>query len=382
MNQQAKLRDAFLCLLRQGLWNRKEDPEAYFPLTNEEWYGIYAWARKHAIQGLVYDGMLLLPVAFYPPKSLIIQWMTSVDQWERITKAQVQMLCGLQTLFNQEPSIRFELIKGLAIGCYYPQPFHRFSGDLDLYFGSAEKVEEANRRLESVGVGILRGVLHDSCYRINQIEVENHPVLIELHNPFILKKLRRWEQEVFGTAKLEECPVYGGQAIGVPVPVAHHILVSTHILKHLLDEGVGLRQLCDAAVLLKALHASTDAEELEKRCRQFGVLRWSKVLYALLVKYLGLPEEYLPFPATLNPDALMDEIWLSGNFGFTDERKKERPEGKWQNKWYTVRQITRKARLVFRYAPAETFWWPATLSAVRIKELFTTYESTHSKNNS
>ena len=113
-----------------------------------------------------------------------------------------------------------------------------------------------------------------------------------------------------------------------------------------------------------------DKEELKKRCNQFGVYRWSKLLYALLVKYIGLPERYLPFPTDENPDTLMVEVWESGNFGFYDERKAERPKGKWKNKWYTVKQISRKAQLFFVYAPSETFWWPMTLSGVRIKELF------------
>ena len=88
-----------------------------------------------------------------------------------------------------------------------------------------------------------------------------------------------------------------------------------------------------------------------------------------LVKYIGLPERYLPFPTDENPDTLMEEVWESGNFGFYDERKAARPEGKWKNKWYTVKQIGRKAKLFYLYAPGETFWWPVLLSGVRIKEL-------------
>lgn len=364
-----RLRDAFLFLLRQGLWGKTEDETAYFPLSADDWRTVYAWSCKHVVHGIVYDGMLALPSQYYPPKSLLIEWMTRVDERERKTKAQVQVLCSLKTFFDREPAVPFELIKGLAIGCYYPQPFHRFSGDLDCYFGTAGQVEKANRRLEEVGVPVERGSLGDSYFNINRVVIENHSHLVELHNPFLTKALRQWEASVFGQGIAERRPVYQGIAINVPMPVAHHILVSTHILKHLLDEGIGLRQLCDAAVLLKALHDTTDADELKRCCKRFGIYRWSQVLYALLVKYLGLPETYLPFPATVNPDALMDEIWQSGDFGWYDERKGKRPQGKWQNKWYTVKQITRRALLVFSYAPAETFWWPTRLAAVRLKEL-------------
>ena len=216
---------------------------------------------------------------------------------------------------------------------------------------------------------VERGMTGDSAYLINGALIEQHARLIELHNPFFQKELTQWEKQVFTTGKPEQRPVYYGVPVTVPTPVAHQLLVSTHILKHLLNAGIGLRQLCDAAVLLRAQYEILDKKELEERCRRLGVYRWSQLLYALLVKYIGLPERYLPFPTDENPDTLMEEVWESGNFGFYDERKAARPEGKWKNKWYTVKQIGRKAKLFYLYAPGETFWWPVLLSGVRIKEL-------------
>ena len=113
---------------------------------------------------------------------------------------------------------------------------------------------------------------------------------------------------------------------------------------------------------------------------RFGIWRWSCLLYSFLADHLGLAEEYLPFQKHYDTSALMTEIWESGNFGFYDERKKQRPEGKWKNKWYTTRQIARKVPLFFTCAPAETFWWPTLLTLRRIKELFTTHENPTEKN--
>lgn len=379
MKTPRKLRDAFLLLLRQGLWGEKESFDAYFPLTLTEWETIYGWSRKHAIHGLVYDGMLLLPTECYPPKSVLIPWMAHVDQWERVTQKQMHVVCALKQLFDQEPKIPFELIKGHSIGQYFPNPLHRFSSDIDLYFGSPEQQELANKRLESVGISVLRGK-GDSCYSIHQVGIEHHAELIELHNPILLRKIRQWEKDIFMKGKSENKFSFHGVSIDVPIPIANHILLSTHILKHLLNEGIGLRQLCDVAIILKALHNETDQKEIEKRCHQLGIYRWMQVLYALLVKYLGLPKEYLPFPSNENPDTLLEEIWESGDFGIYDERKEKRPEGKWSKKWFTCKQMSRKAKLFCRYAPSETFWWPVTLTAARLKELFTIHERANSKN--
>jgi len=369
-DRMSRIQELFFFLLKRGLWGDKQTPdEGLFPATSSEWMLLYRLSRKHTVQGIVYDGICTLPVGCQPPKMLLIQWAVEIDKWERINHHQQQMLCRIQMLFNQAPAIPFELIKGLAISCYYPNPLHRVCGDLDLYFCGKEGVEAANKRIEQTGVCVELGNSDDSSYTVNGTYVEQHPRLIELHNPFIQKELQQWEKQVFGTGAAEQRPVYFGIPICVPTPVAHQMLVSTHILKHLLNEGIGLRQLCDAAILLKAQASVLDKEELEKRCHQFGIYRWSQLLYALLVKYIGLPAEYLPFPTDENPDTLMEEVWESGNFGFYDERKAARPDGKWKNKWYTVKQISRKAKLFFLYAPGETFWWPVSLSGVRLKEL-------------
>ena len=381
-NSTTRIKNALFFLLRQGLWgvSGKENAEHYFPLSPEEWQALYIHSRRQAVQGIVYDGMLLLPRSLYPPHALILRWTLDIDQWERINKQHIQVLGALQRFFATEPSIPFEVIKGLALSCYYPQPLHRVCGDIDLYFGCAEAVQKAAQKLEASGVYVKYGANDDAACCIGQVSIELHPELIELHSPFIQKALRNWENRVFCTATVDIQPEYNGVHISVPTPEAHHLLVSTHILKHLLNEGIGLRQLCDAAILLKGLAKETNRAELERLCHQFGIWRWSCLLYSFLADHLGLAEEYLPFRKHYDTSNLMTEIWESGNFGFYDERKKQRPEGKWKNKWYTTRQIARKMQLFFTCAPAETFWWPTLLTLRRIKELFSTHENHTEKN--
>lgn len=382
MNGITRIKDALFFLLRQGLWgiNDKEDAEKYFPLSPEEWQALYIHSRRQAVQGIVYDGALLLPKPLRPPHSLILRWTVDVDQWERMNRQHIEVLCALNRFFATEPSVPFEVIKGLALSCYYPHPLHRICGDIDLYFGSAAAVRQAAKKLEASGVYVKYGANNDASCLIGQVVIELHPELIELHSPFIRQSLREWEKKVFCTVASSVKPVYHDIPVSVPTPEAHHLLVSTHILKHLLNEGIGLRQLCDAAILLKGLAQETDRTELERLCRRFGIWKWSCLLYSFLSEHLGLDESYVPFRKHYNTETLMTEIWESGNFGFYDERRGERPEGKWKNKLYTTRQIARKAQLFFTYAPAETFWWPALLTARRIKEFVIKHENNTEKN--
>ena len=67
MNGITHIKNALFFLIRQGLWGIKEDVEKYFPLSPEEWQALYIHSRRQAVQGIVYDGMLLLPKPLRPP---------------------------------------------------------------------------------------------------------------------------------------------------------------------------------------------------------------------------------------------------------------------------------------------------------------------------
>lgn len=351
------IQQALLLLLRQGLWNRQEDGSALFPLDDLQWNEIYHQAKKQTVQGIVFDGINLLPADCMPPRSLLLRWMVEVDSFERMNRHHKAILNGLQQTYAQSPVIPFVLLKGLNVADFYPHPGHRLLGDIDLWFGNEEQTEESILRMEALGLPVHRGGKGESSCVINGVLIEHHSYLIDLHSPLLRKEIRRWEAEVFA------------QSEGTLPPIANQLLLSTHILKHLINEGIGLRQLCDVVMTFNALHQEIDGAELERISHQWHILRWNRLLYALLVKYLGMPVEQLPFNTNTCPDKLMQEVMASGNFGQGDERYGERPEGTWANKQYTLKRIFHKIHLSLGYAGGETFWWLTELAGARLKEL-------------
>ena len=357
-----RLKQAFLVLLRQGLWGRKEVETNLFPLTPDEWMQIYNMTVKQTLQGIVYDGIQLLPKEQQPPRSLFMQWTVVIDQLERMNRQQNALLEVLPRLFGQEPAIPYQVLKGQGIAASYPNPLHRVCGDIDLYFGDTSLFQKANQRVEKIGIPMTYNVKGDASYALNGIEIEHHQYLIDLYRPSLRKKINAWEREMFPK----------GQQ--TPSPLANHLLQSTHILKHLVKEGIGLRQLCDLAMTMKTQMSAIDKQELEEICRDWKIFHWHQVLYALLVKYFSLPPELVPFPSAVNPDQLMEEIWKTGNFGHGDERFGKRPDNFWKGKTHTIRVILSKWELSLRYAPSEICWFMMDLTKKRLKELFT-YES-------
>lgn len=348
---QEKVRNAMLFLLREALWGKGDMPEGVFPLTVQEWISVYLMAGLQAVAGTIFDGLSVLPKNMLPPERLLAHWRKDVGHMERANLIADAAIFNLQKLF-EEGGIPMMVLKGQGVGSLYRRPFFRQSGDIDLYFGSMEAAVKAADWIESKGMHVNRGGDDDSNFGYMGVFIEIHSRIIEQHHFFERKYLRKLEAEAFAHG-IE----VNRDKVGFRMPSAemNHLLQSTHILKHLLNEGIGLRQLCDAAICLHALKGQTDAGRLVEMMKRCDVYRWSQLLYALLVKYLGLPEEDLPMQTRENPDALMEEIWTTGNFGIMDDRWGDRPEGEWGGRTFTAKRIFTKMRHFGKYAKMEVF---------------------------
>lgn len=152
---------------------------------------------------------------------------------------------------------------------------------------------------------------------------------------------------------------------GVPVrvlqPLYNNLLLTTHSLKHVLNEGIGMRQLCDTAMFLKAEHEHIDAGRFRQLLSDWGVEPWANLVYAFCVKILGMPEKLLPYSINIyqyDTDLLLDEVWRTGNFGEMDCINPDRPENPFAGKLFTGKRLFSKSWRFFRYAPGETFSVP------------------------
>ena len=96
-----------------------------------------------------------------------------------------------------------------------------------------------------------------------------------------------------------------------------------HIYRHLIDEGVGLRQVVDYYFMLTAWnkqHTRTK-EDTMKIVSWLGMKRFAGALMYVLREMLGMPEENLLCPVSVKDgEFLMNEIVMSGNFGHNDPR--------------------------------------------------------------
>lgn len=344
---------AFFSLLRAGLWGDEPDC-GWFPLEEEEWRLLYRKAREQTVEGLVYDGMMTLPVHLLPPSSLLIQWTVAIDAMERRNAGMNRTLAGLNRWFERK-GVKVWLVKGQGVASCYDRPLHRQCGDIDFYFPSEGDMDKMMALLDAGGIPVERQSGKSISYWKDSFQVEQHTRLVDIHSPFLQGYIKRLIREEMSRGILWEVE---GEKIVLPSPLLAHLISNTHILKHLMVVGIGLRQLCDSARICYQYREIIDGERLEQTYRKLGVYHWVQVLHHVLVEELGMPEEALPFPlsGSRNTGWMIDMIWSGGNFGIYDERIGNPVAGK-KGKRFLMQLIHRLIPQI-RYAPSETFWFP------------------------
>lgn len=146
-----------------------------------------------------------------------------------------------------------------------------------------------------------------------------------------------------------------GEQGEVVIPTAEFNLIFqlTHIYAHLMNEGIGLRQLLDYYFVL--LHADIkDLAELQRNLKRFGLWKFAGAIMYIMQEVFDLPVSRLIVPSNEKYGIfVLNEVLEAGNFGKYDERNRF---GKSQL-GHNLQRVYRDIRLV-RYFPVEALSEP------------------------
>ncbi|MFD2598309.1 nucleotidyltransferase family protein [Sphingobacterium corticis] len=313
-----KSRQVFLSLLKSGLWNSAVSDLHNFPLTDVQWQDIYIKSLNHTVEGLIYLGVTNLPSEFMPPRAILLPWIARVSKIEQ-RHAWMNDRVSEQLSFFRSHGLDPFLLKGQGVGRCYENPELRLAGDIDWCFPNKNDYDKAKKVLTESGLDVEATAGYSSQTIWSGAEVELHQRMIDIHNPFkdrFVKNLINAQEPIKFTADNQQIDWK------LPSPLLTHVSVSIHILKHLLSYGIGLRQWCDAVRICYTFSAEINGSKLREVYRKLGVLKFINVYHGVLVNYLGLPAEYLPFPYDRHAftDTLIHDVWEAGNFGFSLEK--------------------------------------------------------------
>ena len=399
-------RAIFFDFLRFCIGSTKEIPDS---LKDADWKELYAIAKKQCLVGVLFDGIKKLPAEHVGmKKELLLQWMAESQMLEkanvRLNDAAIQV-----SEWFRKKGFRTCILKGQGNALMYPNPYSRTPGDIDIWVEGGDKRVISFVRSISPHEKACYHHIEFPSYKGVEIEVHYRPsfLLCFWHNRKLQKYYERVKEEQFSHRVM-----LGEQGeIAIPTMEFNLIFQLTHIYAHLMNEGIGLRQLLDYYYVVCDFYKVNDISKItpslftlkegstfspspsssgsgdvtalrcseplrykdggaskpspdcagwdrlgvvQKELKELGLWKFAGAIMYIMQEVFGMPASRLIVPPNEQYGKfVLNEVLEAGNFGKHDERN---CFGKSQL-GHNLQRVYRDMRLV-RYFPAEALSEP------------------------
>ena len=403
-----KQQKIFFDFLRFCIGSAKEIPGF---LKEVDWKELYAIAKKQCLVGVLFDGIKKLPAEHVEmKKELLLQWMAESQMLEkanvRLNDAAIQV-----SEWFRKKGFRTCILKGQGNALMYPNPYSRTPGDIDIWVEGGDKRVISFVRSISPHEKACYHHIEFPSYKGVEVEVHYRPsfLLCFWHNRKLQKYYERVKEEQFSHRVM-----FGAQReVAIPTVEFNLIFQLTHIFSHLMNEGIGLRQLLDyyyvlcdfykvyqnfskthpSSLTLKGgstafpkplspqgtgdvtalrcsepLHSKVGGPSkvspncagwdrlgvLQKELKELGLWKFAGGIMYIMQEVFGMPASRLIVPPNEKYGRfVLNEVLEAGNFGRHDARNRF---GRSQL-GHNLQRVYRDMRLV-RYFPAEALCEP------------------------
>ena len=235
-----KQQKIFFDFLRFCIGSAKEIPSS---LKEADWKELYAIAKKQCLVGVLFDGIKKLPAEHVGmKKELLLQWMAESQMLEKVNVRLNDAAIQVSEWFRKK-GFRTCILKGQGNALMYPNPYSRTPGDIDIWVEGEDKRVISFVRSISPHEKACYHHIEFPSYKGVEVEVHYRPsfLLCFWHNRKLQKYYERVKEQQFSHR------VMLGEQGEIAIPTAEFNLIFqlTHIFSHLMNEGIGLRQLLD-----------------------------------------------------------------------------------------------------------------------------------------
>lgn len=303
-------------------------------LSDDEWQEMFGLAQKQALIGFVFEGVKKLPQEQWPKGCMVLKWTMAAEAIKQRNRHTTDVCLRLTEKMSKE-GFNICILKGQANHVYYDRLIDgvslgilRICGDVDAWIWPKKKrlcpVKSIIEYCQRKKILLSLCHLHAEVKPIDGVPIEIHFRPSFLNAPWRNRNFQRvFKNAVFDSAKIDDIGVVNKLRVDYDL-----IFQMNHIYRHLLDEGVGLRQVFDFYVLLKdynkELFIRTELmgkEEMMKIISFCGMKRFATALmYVLKDIFHGDNEELICGISEKDGLFLLNEIMMAGNFGHYDMR--------------------------------------------------------------
>lgn len=276
-----KLSTKFFQILSYIVNNNQVDWYLCEGFTSDDWGQIYQLSKKQGVVAIIFDAIKAIPKEFAPPKYITMRWISHALSIEDQMKKKERVAIKFAEELSKR-DIQTIVLKGLAYASYYPNPYHRESGDLDCYL-MGKKDEGDKITVEIGGKMEEAGYKHSHLY-YKGLTIENHNFLTSFDNT----KLGIRTEQLLQEQIIEGYRPIGGTKLQNPSADFNALFLIKHAQRHFIKEGICVRHLLDWAFFLKSESQNVNWEKVIPRMKECRILEFAKVMTRLCIDQLGM----------------------------------------------------------------------------------------------
>ena len=326
-------------------------------LSANEWAMVYRQACSQSLCGLIYGVVSRMDGNQSIPKALLLEWTYRAELISGFNAKMNAEAARLTDWFGNRGRMT-AILKGQANARLYPNPDERQPGDIDIWVeGGKDRVVEL---LKDEGMMSKKATV---SYHHVHLPKNKDGISVEVHfrpssgnqNPFTNRPLQRiLECEI---RRSELCP----EGFYAPTMRFALLMQMSHIQRHFLSEGIGLRHIADYYMLMRS-SSSEDRAFAQGHLSECGLDKTAGAVMWLMEELFSMGRDIM----LSQPDAyrgrwMLNEALEGGNFG----RYREKQKG---SNWRRIigNQIRSIRLLRFCFSEAffsmALFWWEVILT--------------------
>lgn len=276
-----KLKTPFFHILLSIVNETSVDWSLFNLFTPRDWEFFYALSKRQGVVAIIFEAIKSVPKEMAPPKAITLRWISHAlsieDQMKKKESVAIE--------FAEELSKRYiqtTVLKGLAYASYYPNPYHRESGDLDCYLMG--KKEEGDKVTVEIGGKMEEaGYKHSHLY-YKGLTIENHNFLTSFDNT----KLGIRTEQLLQEQIIEGYRPIGDTKLQNPSADFNALFLIKHAQRHFIKEGICVRHLLDWAFFLKSESQNVNWKKVVPMMNECRILEFAKVMTSLCIDQLGM----------------------------------------------------------------------------------------------
>lgn len=343
-----------------------------------DWEAIIKLAKIHAVLGIIIDSIQFLPERQHPSGPALAKMNKFALGLIQANTVLENSAAHLVTFLKQH-GVNGVLLKGQGVArSYYRIPQMRHSGDIDFYVGKATYKKAVDLCLQKLVKD--RNTCHETeqhfDFLMGGVPIELHRLASRIYTPSRNKRFQAWTAEQLEHSANQRTVKIGNTDVNVPSYDFDAIFIFYHAWRHFIMGGIGLRQLCDWALIFHTHAGDIDTAALEENISRFGMTKGWKLFACIAVTHLGVPHDKMPLydPAYCpKSEKILIDILAGGSFGYYSKAVARTPihgHGLWHGLG-KVRNITEYFLAIFPIIPVEATFltvnrlFSGTISAIR-----------------